>query len=213
MNDYPWDALSPATTVVDLGCASGDVGLDVLKQYPNLRWDFQDLAPVVDQTRASLTPQLDTLGLLPRATFTAQDYFQPNVRAGQANLVFFMRGVPRDYGDPEVRTLFRATADSMRACPDEATLLINEIVCPSAAVIAAGEERKVLPSERVPVDTQSSILETANVMALSATSFLNGAERTYEQYARLLDEAGLYIVKLHKLRTFTSIMECRIKDA
>lgn len=218
LHDYPWASLGEGATIIDLGCATGDVGLDMLRLHPNLHWAFQDLGPVIEKTQADLTPQLTELGLLSRATFTAQDYFQPNNNINNVHtssdakpLVFFMRGVARDYGDADALALFRATATTMRTCPPGTKLLINEIVCPSATVVSDDDVAKKAHSECIPAATQSSLVETANAMAMSATSFLNGAERTYAQYSRLLEEAGLQVVQLHRLRTFTCIMECQVK--
>jgi hypothetical protein len=47
LNDYPWDELGDAT-VIDLGAGMGDSGMDVVRQYPRLKWVYQDLDPVID---------------------------------------------------------------------------------------------------------------------------------------------------------------------
>lgn len=52
----------------------------------------------------------------------------------------------------------------------------------------------------------------ANAVTMSAATFLNGPERTYAQYQELLEDAGLQVVTLHRLRTFTCIIECHVKD-
>lgn len=50
INDYRWQNLG-GSTIVDLGSAPGDVGLDLLKAFPKLHWVFQDLPAVVEATR------------------------------------------------------------------------------------------------------------------------------------------------------------------
>jgi hypothetical protein len=46
LNDYPWGELGDAT-VIDLGAGMGDSGVDVMRQYPRLRWIYQDLPTVI----------------------------------------------------------------------------------------------------------------------------------------------------------------------
>lgn len=50
LSDYPWAELGNST-VVDVGCGPGDSGIDVLHEYPQLNWIFQDFGHVIEQVK------------------------------------------------------------------------------------------------------------------------------------------------------------------
>jgi trans-aconitate methyltransferase len=39
-----------SVNVIDLGCGPGDAAVDIMCQYPDLRWIFQDLPSIVEET-------------------------------------------------------------------------------------------------------------------------------------------------------------------
>ena len=47
LSEYPWADLGNAT-VVDLGAGVGDSGMDVMRRFPQLKWIYQDLEPVIE---------------------------------------------------------------------------------------------------------------------------------------------------------------------
>ncbi|CAI7606850.1 unnamed protein product [Penicillium glandicola] len=205
IHDYPWSALGSAR-VIDLGCGPGDAAVDIMRQYPDLRWTFQDLPSVVENTEKDLKSRLPP-DVLSRMRFEAQDYFQPNKSKGD---VFFLRGVIRDYGDEETLAILAQAKEAMRDVPG-ARMLINEIVCGAPALIS--NTKPMDPSSHNIPSNQSSMIETANLMASSAQSIFGGCERSLYEIQKLLDQTGLEIKAFYQLRSFTAMIECTVKNS
>lgn len=88
-------------------------------------------------------------------------------------------------------------------------LLINEIVCPSPLIVHDVQSPRPL-SESLPDDHQSAMAEWANLMALNAFNLFGGCERSFSEIEKVVNRAGLKVVRYFPLRTFTGMIECRL---
>ncbi|KAH6999409.1 S-adenosyl-L-methionine-dependent methyltransferase [Ilyonectria destructans] len=203
LHDYPWGDLG-AATVVDLGSGPGDVGLDLLRHYPQLRWTFQDLPSVVQGQWPELKEQLSSAGVRDRAELVSQDYFQDNASSGD---VYFLRGVMREYDDRQALQILQGVLAAMQGRP-HTRLLINEIICASPAIVGDASSRQPI-SELLP-SQQSAQVELANAMALNAQINFGGKERSWPEMKLLLHTAGFAVERFFQFKTFTTMIECKV---
>ncbi|KPI41905.1 uncharacterized protein AB675_5495 [Cyphellophora attinorum] len=208
LGDYPWEELNEGSVIIDLGAGAGDSGMDVMRKFPNkhFKWVYQDFGPVLDMLKKSYPSELQQQVSNGDITFVLQDYFEPNVSAGN---VWYARGVLHEYDDEQVLQLLGHITSAMRKTPG-ARMILNEVLNSSPAIIPVSAAETV-PSEHIP-NKQSALASTANTMTWSTFSLFGGKERSYEEYEVLLNKGGLRVNRLYKFRTFTVMMECLLQE-
>ncbi|KAI1608899.1 S-adenosyl-L-methionine-dependent methyltransferase [Exophiala viscosa] len=204
LTDYPWGKLG-SVTIVDLGCGAGDSGIDVLKRCPDIKWIFQDFGPVLEGVKKAMPTELQDGLASGRISFVQQDYFQPNASIGT---VYYLRGVLHEYVDEDVLKVLGHVAAAMRKSPGS-KMLINEVLNSSPVIAPASSSSP--PSQQIP-EQQSALADVANMMTWSTFALFGGKERSYCEYEKLLNEAGLKISCLYKFRTFTVMLECELSN-
>lgn len=91
----------------------------------------------------------------------------------------------------------------MRQTPG-AKLIINEVLVASPVIAPASSTDP--PSEHIP-QKQSALADLANLMTWSTFSLFGGKERSYEEYDKLLVDAGFKLSRFFRFRTFTVMLE------
>lgn len=86
-------------------------------------------------------------------------------------------------------------------------MVINEVFVASPVIAPASSTSP--PSELIP-EGQSALADMANTMTWSTFSLFGGKERSYEEYEKLLSQAGYKISRFFRFRTFTVMLECEI---
>jgi len=97
-------------------------------------------------------------------------------------------------------------AVAMRKTPGS-KMLINEVLNASPVIASASSSSP--PSQQIP-EQQSALADVANMMTWSTFTLFGGKERSYSEYEKLLNEAGIKISRLIKFRTFTVMLECHL---
>ncbi|KAH7155954.1 S-adenosyl-L-methionine-dependent methyltransferase [Dactylonectria macrodidyma] len=205
VHSYAWSELGDSV-VVDLGCGPGDSAMDILRQYPRLRWVFQDVAAVVDGLKFSFPEEFKAKVEAGDISFVVQDYLEPNKSEGH---VWYMRGVIREHPADEVLQILKHVANGMRKTPGS-RLLINEILVSTVAVVPSSESLgAAVPSEHIPAQ-QSALPDVADLMTWNTFCFFGGHERSFPEIEALLEQAGLRVSGFSKLSTMTVMIEAVI---
>ncbi|KEF59858.1 uncharacterized protein A1O9_04706 [Exophiala aquamarina CBS 119918] len=202
LTDYPWWELGEAT-VIDVGCGPGDSGIDVMKKYPDLGWVFQDFEAVLENVKRAIPDELGSRERGGRILFVEQDYFKPNISKGD---VWYLRGVLHEYDDDDVLRILSNLATAMRQTAGS-RMIINEVFVASPVIAPASST--FAPSEHIP-ERQSALADMANAMTWSTFSLFGGKERSYQEYEKLLSQAGYRVRRFFRLRTFTVMLECEL---
>ncbi|KAH7392868.1 S-adenosyl-L-methionine-dependent methyltransferase [Pyrenochaeta sp. MPI-SDFR-AT-0127] len=212
LQDFPWSERGDAH-VIDVGCGPGDSGVDILRQNPGLRWTFQDLPPVIEQLKVSLPSDLSPKLTHGSIQCIVQDYFKENVSEGD---IWYLRGVIREYDDPEAVAVLSNIAAAMRKTPGS-RMVINEILNASPFINLAADDKndkrataQLAPSIMVP-DKQSRLTGLANLMTWNTFLFFGGKERSFTEVEQILHQAGLKATRFFPFRSITCMIECEVK--
>lgn len=118
----------------------------------------------------------------------------------------------REYDDDQAQQVLQRIAEVMVSASRHASprLLINEIVCPSPVIVHDIQSPRAL-SESLPDHHQSAMAEWANLMAANAFNLFGGCERSFSEIEKVVNRAGLRVVRYFPLRTFTGMIECRLR--
>lgn len=111
-----------------------------------------------------------------------------------------------EYSDEDVLKILSNLAVAMRQTPGS-KMVINEVFVASPVIAPASSTSP--PSELIP-EGQSALADMANTMTWSTFSLFGGKERSYEEYEKLLSQAGYKISRFFRFRTFTVMLECEI---
>ena len=171
--------------VVDVGGGHGILLGVLLQANPHLRGVVFDLPELIDAARAHLTGA----GLADRCETTAGDFFEAVPAEGDA---YVLSWILHDWDD---QAALRILANCRAAMPDEARLLVIEMVVPS------GDEPHSSPDlERL---VRASDLEMLAIVG--------GRERTAAEYRALYAEAGFELARILPLDALPwSLMEVRL---
>jgi SAM-dependent methyltransferase len=174
-------ALPETGVVMDLGGGHGELLAEVLRTRPHLRGVLFDLGHAVDGAQHHLR----AAGVADRVTVTAGDFFAP--LPGPVDAVL-LKSVLHDWPDDEaVRILRRA----------------REALTPGG---------RVLVIERVmPVEVQDRPEHRTTTRSdLNMLVGLGGCERTEDDYAALLQAAGLGLRQVHAAAAAFSVVEAGV---
>ncbi|CAK7237849.1 hypothetical protein SEUCBS140593_010161 [Sporothrix eucalyptigena] len=203
--DYPWHELGNSR-VIDVGCGPADSGFDILQKNPKLTWVLQDLPHMIDLVKTLVPPALADRVKSGDISFQVQDYFEANTARGD---VWYLRGVIREYDDADALRVLKNVVAAMRETKGS-RLVLNEVLCSTPAIV---DDNSVVdaPSKHLPYE-QASLYELANLITWNTYALFGGKERTYRDTVALLEAAGLHVTKLYKFRTFTSNIECIVRE-
>jgi predicted O-methyltransferase YrrM len=173
------DCLKRARTIVDVGGGHGAVLVELLRAHPHLRGVLFDRPATLDGARALI----ESAGVSDRCELVAGDFFQGVPRGGD---VYLLSWILHDWDDANAARILRACRD---AGPEDAALLVVEVLLPPKAMASEGNEDGTL-ADPYTLDLQMLLLT-------------GGRERTLAEYQELLRAAG------YTLNATTSLTSAR----
>lgn len=171
---------SPFATVVDLGGGRGAMLAAILQRNPELRGTLLDLPHVV----AGAPAVLARAGVASRCEVVAGDLFDSVPPGADA---YVLKAILHDWQDDETIAILRNCRQSMR--PDS-TLIIME---------------RVLSGPPYGVESIASLFSDLNMLVGPG-----GLERTEAEFAAVLAEAGLRLIRVVRTTTDVSVVEAGI---
>lgn len=81
-------------------------------------------------------------------------------------------------------------------------MLINEII--------TGPPDTVGPQPVGNTRKHSASIDAGDLMAVNASTIFGGKERSWSEMEALLTDVGFVVEKVHRLRTFTVVIECSV---
>jgi orsellinic acid C2-O-methyltransferase len=172
------DVLRDARTLVDVGGGTGTVVGEVLRRHTGIRAILVERTGVLALARAYLSEQ----GVADRCELVEGDFFSSVPPGGD---VYVLKSVLHDWPDDPCVTILRNCRAAMG--PD-ARLEIVELV---------------LPERMTPCDAALR----AALLDLIMLAYAGGRERTEEEFAGLLDRAGLRLAGTTRLAAGPAILE------
>lgn len=130
VNAYDWATLDEAV-VVDVGGSSGEIALELVKEFPALRVVVQDLPRVITNAQATGKTTLSD-----RVTFEAQDFFKEQTFKNAD--VYFFRMVLHDWSDKYCVHILRNLIPALK---QGARILINDFCLPDPGTVSKYQER------------------------------------------------------------------------
>ncbi|OTB00823.1 hypothetical protein M426DRAFT_15052 [Hypoxylon sp. CI-4A] len=159
---------SDATLMIDIGGGEGHDITEFHRRYPHApgRLVLQDLPPTIDNIQ-ELTPKVER---------TKHDFFRPQPIKGAR--CYYFRSIFHDWSDAECIKILKNTAEAMT--PGYSKLLMSEFV---------------LPASNTPLYPALLDINMIGEPPLDLWTVANGMEWTEAQFTKLLDAAGLEVVK------------------
>jgi hypothetical protein len=117
-NDLGWDAAQTPKVMVDIGGSLGSIATQLLRRFPALKCEVQDLAETVAE--AQVPDDLEG-----RLEFRAHNFFTEQPRRDAD--VYFMRSILHDWSDKYALQILRGIVPALK---DGATVIINEVCLP-----------------------------------------------------------------------------------
>ncbi|KAI1407126.1 S-adenosyl-L-methionine-dependent methyltransferase [Hypoxylon sp. FL1857] len=116
--DLGWDTTGVPSMMVDIGGSRGSVAVELLRKYPTLRCEVQDLAETISQ--ANVPDDLQD-----RLEFRAHNFFTEQVRRNAD--VYFMRSILHDWPDKYAVQILRNIIPALK---HGSKIIINEVCLP-----------------------------------------------------------------------------------
>ncbi|KAJ3160793.1 hypothetical protein HDU88_007845 [Geranomyces variabilis] len=175
VNGFDWSSLGIAATLVDVGGGTGAIDLALLKQWPNLRVELQDLPDVIEQ--AQIEWKKFHPDLCSRVTFTAQDFFQPQVRTHKHYLI---KQCLHNWGDDDC---LRILGNLRKSISPDGRLYAAEFV----------------------MTTDANAIK--HIIDVNMLALVNSLQRTEDQFVELFEKAGFRVVTVHQSTGAISLIE------
>lgn len=117
-HDLEWDSQSCPSSMVDVGGSQGSVSIEILRRYPLLECEVQDL----DETVQTATVPEDVTG---RLIFRAHNFFteQPRKNAD----VYFLRSILHDWSDKYAVQILKHLVPALK---HGSKVILNEVCLP-----------------------------------------------------------------------------------
>ncbi|KAJ0163409.1 Demethylsterigmatocystin 6-O-methyltransferase [Colletotrichum tanaceti] len=205
---YPWEStLRDGAVVVDVGGGLGSSIQALRTNFPDRRDDFvgvvQDQPGMIEDATAywqKTDPQALATGAV---KLTAHDFFRENPVKGAD--VYWLRSVIVDWQDDNLAKILAHIHDAM--APGKSRLLIGEYIMHPTCGDA------MLPNAPAPLlknygEFQAMGLISGFILTVSP----NGTQRTIRDLTRVVEAAGLKIVKVWLCRGLGHVIECRLKE-
>ncbi|TQN72058.1 O-methyltransferase gedA [Colletotrichum shisoi] len=190
---YPWEStLRNGAVVVDVGGGLGSSIQALRTNFPDRR-GREDFVGITD-------PEALATGAV---KLTAHDFFQENpVKDAD---VYWFRSVIVDWQDDDLTKMFTHIRNAM--APGKSRLLIGEYITHPTC----GDD--MLPNAPSPLlrnygEFQAMGLISGFILTVSP----NGVQRTIQDLGKVVEAAGLKIVKVWICRGLGHVIECRLKE-
>ena len=179
-----WPGWHGARTAVDVGGGHAQVMLALLRAHPTLR------GIVFDQphAQAGAIAQIDASGLAPRCAFESGSFFD---RVPQGADRYVLKSILHNWDDDSCAAILSACCAA--AAPGSIVLIVERV-----------RPRRLRPGHR-----DESVARTD----LNMLAGLGGRERSFEEYAALLDAAGFVAGDVMALSFEFSVIEARVRAA
>lgn len=174
--------LSDCEKIIDVGGGDGTLVASLLQRYPNLRGALLDLPPVVKKAEQTL----QAYGVADRCDVIPGNFFE-SIPAHYD--VYIFSRVLHDWDDASALNILQRCRESI---PESARILIIERIMPDHP-ISGGEVDRA---------TFKAIMNDLNVLIMTG-----GRERSSEDFAGLLAEAGFRLARTLSTTYSTSILE------
>ncbi|KAF2092951.1 S-adenosyl-L-methionine-dependent methyltransferase [Rhizodiscina lignyota] len=166
---YDWSALSPGSTVVDVGGARGHVSAYLAQRFPHLNFVVQDLPAVV--AGSEMSGEDDAVYYVPsdvidRVTLQAHDFFTPQPIIGAA--VYLIRYTLHNWSDAYAAKMLRYLVHAMAP---RGQIVVQDHMLPEPGTLSLLREREI------------------RGMDLIMLSLFNSREREEADWAGLFDMA------------------------
>ena len=136
---YPWAALAPGSTVVDVGGGNGHISVWLATEHAGLSFVVQDLPHASDDGIAALPAALHD-----RVRFVTHDFFSPQpVHGAEA---YFFANVIHNWSDGYAVRILRALIPALK--PGARVLVCDKLV-PEPGTVPLVEEREVRASDLI----------------------------------------------------------------
>ncbi|TFK49140.1 S-adenosyl-L-methionine-dependent methyltransferase [Heliocybe sulcata] len=190
-DEIGWETLPKGSVVVDVAGGVGTHSLIVARAHPHLRVVVEDLPATIDQAKAYWNLHLPEAVSDGRVDFTEYDFFQPNPIKGAA--VYFCRQTIHNWPDKEAIQILRQMSDAADA---HSRIVITGHVILFACPEAKSSEWSVPPAPEPLLANYGAASRTAYVTDMIMMGTFHSGQRTGEQYAGLIRQAGLKIDKI-----------------
>ncbi|KAK2616920.1 hypothetical protein QQS21_000008 [Conoideocrella luteorostrata] len=131
---YDWDSLPEHSLIVDVGGSTGNASFTLAEAFPGLRFEVQDLEPVIMNGFELLKTQPSHVA--GRVSFRSHDFSQKQPVSNAA--VYVLRMIIHDWPDAEASKILNNIA---LALGPKSTLLIMDTVLPDPGTIPLVKER------------------------------------------------------------------------
>ncbi|KAI1367012.1 S-adenosyl-L-methionine-dependent methyltransferase [Xylaria arbuscula] len=195
--DFPWAELGDGV-VVDVGGGIGGFALQLLPEYPRLKFVIQDRPENVNRGEHEIFPKEAPEALATgRVKFQAHDFFTPNpVKDAD---VYWLRGILHDWSDDYCIEILKSIKVSMG--PKSRILICDPVMNTTFGC----NEIPAAPSP-LPANYGYHVRYCHNRdVGLMAT--INGIERTPSEFKELFEKAGLRLIKFWETRSMVGITE------
>ncbi|KAI0003445.1 S-adenosyl-L-methionine-dependent methyltransferase [Xylariaceae sp. FL0662B] len=201
--DYPWTELGEGT-VVDVGGGPGEFVRQLYQKYPRLNFVVQDQRSMVEQGKAMWerdSPEAISNG---RVQFVTHDFFKVNP-AKDAE-VYWLRYVLHDWSDSYCIKILSHIRDAMG--PNSRVLIADQVMHTTLGTSELSDDRAPEPL----LANYGHYIRYSHQRDLAMMAAINGIERTPAQFRKIIEAAGLRLVRVWQCRTQVSIVECRLSD-
>ncbi|WQF87967.1 Putative O-methyltransferase domain, S-adenosyl-L-methionine-dependent methyltransferase superfamily [Colletotrichum destructivum] len=207
---YPWEStLRNGAVVVDVGGGLGSSIQALRTNFPDRRGreDFvgivQDQPGMIEHATAhwqKTDPEALATGAV---KLTVHDFFQENPVKGAD--VYWFRSVIVDWQDDDLTKMFTHIKNAM--APGKSRLLIGEYIMHPTC----GDD--MLPNAPSPLLKNYGEFQTMGLISgFILTVSPNGVQRTIQDLSKVVEAAGLKIVKVWICRGLGHVIECRLKE-
>ncbi|KAH0420674.1 hypothetical protein CcaCcLH18_13885 [Colletotrichum camelliae] len=205
---YPWEViLRNGAVVVDVGGGLGSSIQALRTNFPDHQNDFvgivQDQPGMIEHATAhwqKTDPQALATGAV---KLTTHDFFNENPVKGAD--VYWFRSVIVDWQNEDLITMFTHIKNAMR--PGKSRLLIGEYMMHPTCGDA------MLPDAPPPLLKNYGEFQAMGLIGgFVLTASPNGRQRTLHDLNKVVEAAGLIIVKVWICRGLGNVIECLLKD-
>jgi len=226
LTDYPWKSLG-SRLIIDTGGGHGGLVLSLAKILLKCHFLIQDLPEVVLVAERNVESSLPGALEAGRIRVQEYDFFKPQPKATK-DAVWTLRYILHNWSDDNCIKILRNIRSA--AGPENKILIIERVEVP--ATVSHGCSTVGADGINNTNDANGSLPPKPELRLADAPSFVpanygasakmplalglhmmathNSYDRTMSEWERIIRRSGLEIAKVHTLRAFTSVIECRV---
>ncbi|RYP31586.1 hypothetical protein DL767_005695 [Monosporascus sp. MG133] len=182
--DYPWGELGNGT-VVDVGGGQGGFLLQLSRLYPNLRLVLQDRQAVIEKAKSMWKRENPDAVNGGKVEFVPHDFFQSNPVKNAD--VYFVRNVIHDWSDSYCISILSNLRAAMG--PQSRVLIADQVM----NTTLGSPELKSAPEPLLA--NYGNYVRFSHQRDVALMGLINGIERTPAQFRRIVEGAGLRLVR------------------